>query len=145
MPQRTGNEDLVKSLGEETDLERRKEEGRGFGDGAQRDGDGWGGGRASREGGRSLGPDVFLEVPKVQVDKVFLDDEGLDVHLLLQTRLADLVRVEAGVHVYFRKVKLDAKVVEAEALHKVRLENLGCQQCHQGRWSSHGAGGWRSD
>jgi hypothetical protein len=134
-PQRTGNQDPTKPLGEQTDLERerRKEQAGGPGNDAQPSGDGRGEGRVSQEGRRraalqgrqpSPEPDVFMEVPRVQVDQIYLDDEGLDTHLSLQTRLADLVQLEAGVHVHCRKVELDATVVEAEALHKVRLENL---------------------
>jgi hypothetical protein len=132
-PQRTGNEDPAKPLREETDQERREEEGGGSGKGARRDRDGQGDGRVSRQRGwraalegrqPSPEPDVFVDVPKVQVDEIHLNDERLDAHLALQTRLANLVQLVAGVHVHLEKVELDAKVVEAEALHKVRLENL---------------------
>ena len=36
-------------------------------------------------------PDVFMDIPKVQVEEVYLDVVGLDAHLSLRTKLANLV------------------------------------------------------
>ena len=111
---------------QETDQERRGEEGGASPpDEAQRDGDG----RLSQDRGRraalrgrqpSPEPDVFMDVPKVQVEEIYMDVEGLDAHLSLRTKLANLVQLVAGVHVHVGKVELDIKGVEAEALLKVR-------------------------
>jgi hypothetical protein len=111
---------------DETDRERREEEeqggerreGRRSRDVARPDGDGTAGRAPSPE------PDVFMDIPKVKVEEIYLDVEGLDAHLSLRTRLANLVQLVAGVHVHCGKVELDIKGVEAEAMLKVRLENL---------------------
>jgi hypothetical protein len=36
-------------------------------------------------------PDVFMDIPKVQVEEVYLDVEGLDAHLSLRTKLGNLL------------------------------------------------------
>jgi hypothetical protein len=48
----------------------------------------------------------------------------LDAHLSLRTKLGNLLQLVAGVHVHLGKVELDIKGVDAEAVLKVRLENL---------------------
>src|SRR5215217_8184726 len=140
MPQKksqaTNDRDPGQQLREESSQERREEEGGAPPDGARRARDGRGDGRPSRQrGGRDGGdglqgrppspePDVFMDVPKVQVEEVYLDVEGLDAHLSLRTKLGNLVQLVAGVHVHCGKVELDIKGVDAEAMLKVRLENL---------------------
>ena len=69
-------------------------------------------------------PDVFVDIPQVKVDEIYLDVEDLEAHLALRAKLANLVQLVAGVHIHIGKVELDIKGVEAEALLKVRLENL---------------------
>src|ERR687887_1285049 len=130
MPQRKAqadNQDPAKPLRDETDQERHEEELGGSDDRARGDG------RVPREPGRraslagrqpSPEPDVFMDVPRVKVDEIYLDVEGLDAHLSLRAKLANLVQLVAGVHVHLGKVELDIKGVDAEALLKVRLENL---------------------
>jgi hypothetical protein len=138
MPQRksqgTDDQDPGQLLQEESNQERREEEGGAPPGAAQRDGDGGrGDGRVSRQRARGAAlegrqpspePDVFMDVPKVQVEEIYLDVEGLDAHLSLRTKLANLVQLVAGVHVHCGKIELDVKGVEAEAMLKVRLENL---------------------
>src|SRR5918995_5747854 len=135
------DEDPGQPLRDETDRERREEEEQGGEDrGGRRsrevaplDGDGGGDGRAADDSARGAGlagrapspePDVFMDIPRVKVEEIYLDVEGLDAHLSLRTRLANLVQLVAGVHVHCGKVELDIKGVDAEALLKVRLENL---------------------
>ena len=135
------DEDPGQPLRDETDRERREEEEQGGEDrGGRRsrevaplDGDGGGDGRAADDSARGAGlagrapspePDVFMDIPKVKVEEIYLDVEGLDAHLSLRTRLANLVQLVAGVHVHCGKIELDIKGVEAEAMLKVRLENL---------------------
>src|SRR5918995_4403179 len=135
------DEDPGQPLRDETDRERREEEEQGGedrGGGRSRevaplDGDGGGDGRAADDSARGAGlagrapspePDVFMDIPKVHVEEIYLDVEGLDAHLSLRTRLANLVQLVAGVHVHLGKVELAIKGVEAEAMLKVRLENL---------------------
>jgi hypothetical protein len=137
MPQKqsqgTNDQDPGQQLREESNQERREEEGGAPPDGTQRGGDGRGDGRPSQQGGRREGlhgrqpspePDVFMDVPKVQVEEVYLDIEGLDAHVSLRTKLANLVQLVAGVHVHCGKVEPDVEGVDAEAMLKVRLENL---------------------
>jgi hypothetical protein len=50
--------------------------------------------------------------------------EQLEAHLALRAKLANLLQVVAGVHIHLGKVEVDIKGVEAEAMLKVRLENL---------------------
>jgi hypothetical protein len=100
MPQRksqdTNDQDPGQLLREESNQERREEEGGAPPDGAQRGGDG----RPSQQRGRRDGlkgrtpspePDVFMDVPKAKIEEVYLDVEGLDAHLSLRTKLANLV------------------------------------------------------
>ena len=63
----------------------------------------------------SAEPDVFMDVPKVQVEESYLDVEGLDVYLSLRTKLGTLLQLVAGVHVHCGKVELDIRGVDAQA------------------------------
>jgi hypothetical protein len=120
-------------LRREADRERQEEEGQESRPVARRDGNGSGDRSVPEERrknaslkGRppSSDPDVFLDIPEVKVDEIYLNVEELDAHLSLQARLANLVQLVAGVHVHLGKVELDVKGVEAEALLKIRLENI---------------------
>jgi hypothetical protein len=120
-------------LRREADRERLKEEGQESRPVARRDGNGSGDRSVPEERrkdaslkGRppSSDPDVFLDIPEVNVDEIYLNVEELDADLSLQTRLANLVQLVAGVHVHLGKVELDIKGVQAEALLKIRLENI---------------------
>jgi hypothetical protein len=95
MPQKksqgTDDQDPGQLLREESNQERREEEGGAPPGGTQQGGDGRGDGRPSRQrDGRdglrgrqpSSEPDVFMDVPKVQVEEIYLDVEGLDAHLM---------------------------------------------------------------
>jgi len=128
-PQDTDDQDPGQLLREESNQERREEEGGAPPDGTQQRGDG----RPSQQRGRRNGlqgrapspePDVFMDVPKAKVEEVYLDVEGLDAHLSLRTKLANLVQLVAGVHVHVGRVEVDVKGVDVEAMLKVRLENL---------------------
>src|SRR4029453_2271815 len=69
-------------------------------------------------------PDVFVDIRKVKVDEIYFDLEQLEGNLALRGKLGNLLQVVAGVHVHLGKVEVDISGVEAEALLKVRLENL---------------------
>src|SRR4029453_312992 len=69
-------------------------------------------------------PDVFVDIRKVKVDEIYVDVEQLEAHLALRAKLANLLQVVAGVHVHLGKGGGEISGVEAEALLKVRLENL---------------------
>jgi hypothetical protein len=120
-------------LRREADREREREEGQESRPVARRDGNGSGDRSVPEERRKNASlkgrqpspdPDVFLDVPEVKIDEIYLNVEELDAHLSLQSRLANLVELVAGVHVHLGKVELDIKGVEAEALLKIRLENV---------------------
>jgi hypothetical protein len=69
-------------------------------------------------------PDVLLDVPNLSVDEITLDVQNLQAHLALDARVANLVKLTAGVDVNIDKVNLTIKGVQATALLVVRLDNV---------------------
>jgi hypothetical protein len=69
-------------------------------------------------------PDVLLDVPVLKVDEITLKVEGLRAHVAVLAELADLVKLSVGADVGLDKVELEIKGVEAQALLKVRLEQV---------------------
>ena len=69
-------------------------------------------------------PDVVLDIPNVSVDNIALDVERLKVHLALDARVANLVRLTAGADAGIDKVRLEISGVEAEAYLVVRLDRV---------------------
>ena len=69
-------------------------------------------------------PDVLLDVPVVKVDEIHLDVEELRARVSLEAAVLDLLRLNVGVDVFIGQVGLEIKGVEAQALLKVRLENV---------------------
>jgi hypothetical protein len=69
-------------------------------------------------------PDVLLDVPVLKVDEINLDVEELRARVSLQAAVLDLLRLNVGVDVFIGQVGLEIKGVEAQALLKVRLENV---------------------
>jgi hypothetical protein len=69
-------------------------------------------------------PDVLLDVPVLKVDEITLKVEGLRAHVSVLAELADLVKLSVGADVGLDKVELEIKGVEAQALLKVRLEQV---------------------
>jgi hypothetical protein len=69
-------------------------------------------------------PDVLLDVPVLKVDEIDLTVEGLRAHVAVLAELADLVKLSVGADVELDKVELTIKGVEAQALLKVRLEQV---------------------
>jgi hypothetical protein len=69
-------------------------------------------------------PDVLLDIPDLHVDKVELKVEELTAHVALDARVLDLVQLHVGVDAQLRGVDLDIEGVGAQALLKVRLDNL---------------------
>lgn len=69
-------------------------------------------------------PDVLLDIPNLSVDEITLDVQNLQAHLALDARVANLVKLTAGVDVSIDKVNLTIKGVQATALLVVRLENV---------------------
>jgi hypothetical protein len=70
-------------------------------------------------------PDVLLDVPELKVDLIHFELDELDAHVALKARVLDLVRLNVGVDVHVRRVKLDIKGVHAEVVLKARLDHVG--------------------
>ena len=69
-------------------------------------------------------PDVVLDIPEVRVDNIALDVENLKVHLALDARVGNLVKLTAGADASIDNVKLEIVGVEAEAYLVVRLDRV---------------------
>jgi hypothetical protein len=69
-------------------------------------------------------PDVLLDVPELKVDLIHFELDDLDAHVALKARVLNLVKLDVGVDVHLRKVKLDIKGVEAEVVLKARLDHV---------------------
>ncbi|MEU0009071.1 hypothetical protein ABZ079_33650 [Streptomyces sp. NPDC006314] len=69
-------------------------------------------------------PDVLLDVPLLKVDEIALDVQDLRARVSLQAEVLDLLRLSVGADVELGSVHLDIKGVEAQALLKVRLDNV---------------------
>jgi hypothetical protein len=69
-------------------------------------------------------PDVLLDVPVVKVDEITLEVEELRARVLLQAEVLDLLKLNVGADVIIGRVGLEIKGVEAQALLKVRLDNV---------------------
>ncbi|MGY1433755.1 hypothetical protein [Streptomyces reniochalinae] len=70
------------------------------------------------------GPDVLLDVPQLEVDEIHLDVEDLRARVSLQAEVLDLLKLNVGADVDLGRVQLEIKGVEAQALLKVRLDNV---------------------
>jgi hypothetical protein len=77
-----------------------------------------------REAAVSDGEDVYLDVPKLSVDKINLRVENLRARVSLSAGVLRLLRLNVGVDVQVDQVHLDLEGVEAQALLKVRLKNV---------------------
>lgn len=69
-------------------------------------------------------PDVVLDVPVVKVDEIDLEVDELRARVNLQAEVLDLLRLNVGADVAVGRVSLGIKGVEAQALLKVRLDNV---------------------
>jgi e3 binding domain len=69
-------------------------------------------------------PDVLLDVPVVNVDKVHFELDDLHARISLHAEVLDLVKLSVGVHAELGKVDLDIEGVEAQALLRVRLDHV---------------------
>jgi pyruvate/2-oxoglutarate dehydrogenase complex dihydrolipoamide acyltransferase (E2) component len=81
--------------------------------------------RAAEDRGQSVGePDVFLDVPSLNVDEIDLEVEDLRVNVSFQADLADLVKINVGLEAQLGRVKLEIKGVEAQAQLRASLDNV---------------------
>jgi hypothetical protein len=69
-------------------------------------------------------PDVLLDVPNLEVDRITLEVDDLRAHVSVLAELANLVSLSVGADVRLGRVKLEIEGVEAQALLKVRLEHV---------------------
>ncbi|MDP9475973.1 MAG: hypothetical protein M3R38_09845, partial [Actinomycetota bacterium] len=69
-------------------------------------------------------PDVLLDVPVVKVDEINFELNDLRAQVSLHAKVLDLVELSVGADVFLGRVKLVIKGVEAQALLKVRLDNV---------------------
>jgi hypothetical protein len=68
--------------------------------------------------------DVFLDIPKLQVDKIELDVANLRARVSLNAEVLSLLKLNVGVDAAVDHVHLGIVGVDAEAQLKVRLENV---------------------
>jgi hypothetical protein len=69
-------------------------------------------------------PDVLLDVPLLKVDEITVEVDELRAHVALMAEVSDLLKLNVGADVLLRGVSLGIKGLEAEALLKVRLDNV---------------------
>jgi hypothetical protein len=69
-------------------------------------------------------PDVLLDVQQLRVDEITLDVEDLRARVSLQAEILDLLKLNVGVDAELGSVHLEIRGVEAQALLKVRLDNV---------------------
>lgn len=69
-------------------------------------------------------PDVLLDIPNLSVEEITLEVSNLQVHIALDARLANLLKLTAGADASIDNVKLTIKGVQAQATLIVRLDNV---------------------
>ena len=69
-------------------------------------------------------PDVLLDVPVVKVDSIDFELNDLRARVNLFAKVGDFVELAVGVDAYLGRVKLGIYGIEAQALLKVRLDNV---------------------
>lgn len=69
-------------------------------------------------------PDVLLDVPGMNIDEIRLKVDTLEARVSLKAELANLIRINVGANADIGKVDLDIRGAEAQALLKVRLEQV---------------------
>jgi len=67
---------------------------------------------------------VLLDVPNLEVEKITLEVDNLRAHISVLAELANLLNLSVGADVRLDRVKLEIDGVRAQALLKVRLENV---------------------
>jgi hypothetical protein len=69
-------------------------------------------------------PDVLLDVPALNVEEIDLEVEDLTARVSLRAEVLDLLKLHVGADVELGRVALKIKGVEAQAMLKVRLDNV---------------------
>src|SRR5215218_7738815 len=84
-------------------------------------------GRSPTNGQESDGqdePDVVLDVPELEVDRITLEVRDLRAHVSILAELANLLNISVGVDARLDEVKLEIEGVEAEVHLVARLRNV---------------------
>src|SRR5829696_4009629 len=71
------------------------------------------------------GPDVLIDVPVVKVDVIDFEVDDLQAQVAVMAEVRDMVQLSVGADVQLGKVELTIEGVEAQALLKARLHNVG--------------------
>jgi hypothetical protein len=71
------------------------------------------------------GPDVLLDVPVIKVDEIDIEVDDLRAQVAVVAELRDLVQISVGVDASLGRTELRIEGVEAQALLKARLDNVG--------------------
>src|SRR5215208_5574287 len=69
-------------------------------------------------------PDVVLDVPELEVDRITLEVRDLRAHVSILAELANLLNISVGVDARLDEVKLEIEGVEAEVHLVARLRNV---------------------
>jgi hypothetical protein len=69
-------------------------------------------------------PDVVLDVPELEVDRITLEVRDLRAHVSILAELANLLNLSVGVDARLDEVKLEIEGVEAEVHLVARLHNV---------------------
>ena len=69
-------------------------------------------------------PDVVLDVPELEVDRITLEVRDLRAHVSILAELANLVNISVGVDARLDEVKLEIEGVEAEVHLVAHLRNV---------------------
>src|ERR687897_1085442 len=69
-------------------------------------------------------PDVVLDVPELEVDRITLEVRDLRAHVSILVELANLLNISVGVDARLDEVKLEIEGVEAEVHLVARLHNV---------------------
>jgi hypothetical protein len=69
-------------------------------------------------------PDVVLDVPELEVDRITLEVRDLRPHVSVLVELANLLNLTVGVEARLDEVKLEIEGVKAEVTLKVRLKHI---------------------
>src|SRR5215203_6821618 len=69
-------------------------------------------------------PDVVLDVPELEVDRITLEVRDLRPHVAILVELANLLNISVGVDARLDEVKLEIEGVEAEVHLVARLKNV---------------------
>jgi hypothetical protein len=69
-------------------------------------------------------PDVVLDVPELEVDRITLEVRDLRAHVSILVELANLLNISVGVDARLDEVKLEIEGVEAEVHLVARLRNV---------------------